>query len=192
MALMEAAGIEPASRETSTDTSTMCSLAFWDDGLTRHRNFARHRAAWHARRLANSNQFLGRRVSSRTSAQPTLRRNFAATWATPTSSGLPVLRRPVVDFRLQLKSLISFLRGQLINHDTQCPLREIRSNPNRPRNVASLWWHPHNRSNRFGRLLIVPSPGPGLARPLRVPNGSMDDARTEKNKHFCEFGPIIW
>jgi hypothetical protein len=38
----------------------------------------------------------------------------------------------VLDFHLQLKFVISFLRGQLINHDTQPSLLVIRSNPNRP------------------------------------------------------------
>jgi hypothetical protein len=38
----------------------------------------------------------------------------------------------VQDFHLQLKVVISFLRGQLINHDTQPTLLHIRSNPDHP------------------------------------------------------------
>lgn len=50
----------------------------------------------------------------------------------PHQSGLPILRRPVLDFHLQLKIVISFLRGQLINHDMQPSLLVIRSNPDHP------------------------------------------------------------
>jgi hypothetical protein len=52
----------------------------------------------------------------------------------PHQSGLPILRRPVLDFHQQLKIVISFLRGQLINHDMQPSLLVIRSNPGHPQN----------------------------------------------------------
>src|SRR5262245_7595228 len=47
--------------------------------------------------------------------------------------GLPISRQPKQSYLRQLKILISFLRGQLINHGTPPPLQPIRSNPVRPR-----------------------------------------------------------
>ncbi len=55
----------------------------------------------------------------------------------PHQSGLPILRRPVLDFHQQLKIVISFLRGQLINHDMQPSLLVIRSNPGHPQKQES-------------------------------------------------------
>ena len=42
----------------------------------------------------------------------------------------------MLDFHLQLKIVISFLRGQLINHDTQPTLHYIRSNPDHPQSFG--------------------------------------------------------
>lgn len=51
---------------------------------------------------------------------------------------MPLIRQPKRGYLRQLKIVISFLRGPLINHDTPHTLLAIRSNPVRPRLPARV------------------------------------------------------
>ena len=53
--------------------------------------------------------------------------------AKPISRGYRFLKQPEPSYRWQIKFVIRFLRGLLINHDTPPALLAIRSNPIRPR-----------------------------------------------------------
>ena len=81
---VEAAGIEPASRDASTLAST-CVV-----GLLRPPEgnpFAHCGAVRQAPQFANPNQFLARRVSSRTTWRSRIATGFQATLAIPISPG---------------------------------------------------------------------------------------------------------
>ena len=81
---MEAAGIEPASRDASTTASTCVVELFWSP---EGNHFAYRGAARQAPPLANSNRFLTHRVSSRTVWRSRIVTDFQATLAIPISPG---------------------------------------------------------------------------------------------------------
>ena len=80
---MEAAGIEPASRDASTVASTCVVEPF----VSPKKPFAHRGAARQAPWLANSNRFLTRRVSSKTAWRSRIVTDFQATLAIPISPG---------------------------------------------------------------------------------------------------------
>ena len=106
---VEAAGIEPASREVSIVTST-CVV----DCL----NFARSTVNRQTENRTRRKLYLTTRVSDVTCGDPELTTDFQASLAKALNPG-SVVTLPMQSFRLQLRFLIRFLRGPLINHDTQ-------------------------------------------------------------------------
>src|SRR3569623_1014379 len=58
---------------------------------------------------------------------------------------MPLVRQPKRRYLRQLKIVISFLRGQLINHGTPLALQAVRSNPVRPRRAEQVLVSVNNR-----------------------------------------------
>ena len=123
-ASVEAAGIEPASRDISTIAST-CVVDY-----LRFVRCTVHRQTEH---LTRRERVLTVNVLDVLHSDLELVTSIQGSPAKPISRGYRFLKQPEPSYRWQVKFVIRFLRGLLINHDTPPALLAIRSNPIRPR-----------------------------------------------------------
>ena len=127
---MEAAGIEPASRDISVGAST-CVVELFP-------RFARATPGRQGAAQASRERFLAPGVPDSDPGRFGIGNRLLGLSDEDPQSGLPVVRQPEQNYLRQLKILVSFLRGLLTNHGTPPTLLAIRSNPVRPR-MPLVW-----------------------------------------------------